>query len=87
MLLVDTVLVVALIPTGSQLSDSAQPAVPSSQERVSYWLATVPLPSGSIVQVVAFATHGTVVSAGPPVRTVKSGDPRTTVFNSRAGGT
>ena len=81
-----TLLVVTLLPVGSRLSGSAQPATPG-QEFIGTWVATVPLPSGSIVQVVAFDEDGTVISVGPPVRAVTPGDPSTLVFNSDAVGT
>lgn len=81
-----TLLVVTLLPVGSRLSGSAQPATPG-QEFVGAWVATVPLPSGAIVQVVAFDEDGTVVSVGPPARAITPGDPSTLVFNSDAVGT
>ena len=81
-----TVLVVTLLLAGSRLSGSAQPATPG-QEFVGAWIATVPLPSGPIVQVVAFDEVGTVVSVGPPARAITPGDPSTMVFNSDAVGT
>ena len=80
-----TLLVVTLLPVGSRLSGSAQPATPG-QEFVGAWVATVPLPSGPIVQVVAFDEDGTVVSVGPPARAITPGDPSTLVFNSDAAG-
>ena len=79
-------LVVTLLPVGSRLSGSAQTATPG-QEFIGTWVATVPLPSGSIVQVVAFDEDGTVVSVGPPARAITPGDPGTLVFNSDAVGT
>jgi hypothetical protein len=39
------------------------------------------------VQVIAFDADGTVVSVGPPARTIMPGDPGTMVFNSDAVGT
>jgi hypothetical protein len=80
-----TLLVVTLLPVGSRLSGSAQPATPG-QEFVGAWVATVPLPTGAIVQVVAFDEDGTVVSVGPPARAITPGDPSTLVFNSDAVG-
>lgn len=80
-----TLLVVTLLPVGSRLSGSAQPATPG-QEFVGAWVATVPLLSGAIVQVVAFDEDGTVVSVGPPARAITPGDPSTLVFNSDAVG-
>ncbi len=80
-----TLLVITLLPVGSRLSSSAQPATPG-QEFVGAWVATVPLPSGAIVQVVAFDEDGTVISVGPPARAITPGDPSTIVFNSDAVG-
>jgi hypothetical protein len=80
-----TFLAAALSPVGSRLSGSAQPATPG-QAFVGTWVATVTLPSGPIVQVVAFDTDGTVVSVGPPARAITPGDPSTVVFNSDAVG-
>jgi hypothetical protein len=79
-------LAIALLPVGSPFSGSAQSSMPG-EEFVGTWVATVPLPSGSIVQVVTFDSDGTVVSVGPPVRAVTPGDPSTVVFNSDAVGT
>jgi hypothetical protein len=84
--LIVCLVVVGLLDDSSRLSGSAQSAAPAGEEFVGTWLATVPLPSGSIVQVAAFDVDGTVVSVGPPVRAITPGDPSSLVFNSDAVG-